>query len=314
MTALNSLLMADTAAGIEASLDPARVERFRASLSGPLAIVASGGSFTAALLWAHFHEAAGYPSWPLTPYAFAARRLPAGTRVLLLSSGGNHHDILRTANLSRERGHATYAATCRADSPLAERVSADAGPDMVFATSDPRHQDGLIAVHGIVAFAVLAARVYAGAGPWAARFEGATVTMPDAQPRFVVAFGTGVAEAAAVDFANKCHETGLAPAWHTDVRHFAHGQWMSLHGTDPDMLLVAFTTRSQRAYFERFSATLPPSIPRRHIEVDADGVDAGLRLLAHSIRSFDEMATRGRGAPTIDVIPGWCRALYDLEP
>jgi hypothetical protein len=314
MTALKSLFMADTAAGIEASFDIGRVERFRASLSGPLAIVASGGSFTAALLWAHLHEAAGYPAWPLTPYAFAGRRLPSDTRVLLLSHGGTHHDILRTADLARERGHLTYAATCREDSPLAERVIAHAGPHTVFATSEPRHQDGLIAVHAIVAFAVLAARVYAGAGPWAPCFEGATVTMPDAQPRFVVAFGSGVAEAAAVDFANKCHETGLAPAWHTDVRHFAHGQWMSLQGSDPDMLLVAFTTRAQRAYFERFSATLPPSIQRRHITADAEGVNAGLLLLAHSIRSFDEMATRGRGAPTIDLIPGWCRALYDLEP
>ncbi len=314
MTALNTSFMRETAAGIESSLDPGRVERFRSLLDGPLAIVASGGSFTTALLWAHLHESAGSPAWAMTPHAFSQRLLPAGTRVLLLSASGHHHDIVRNAELSIERGYETRAVTCRAGSPLGERVGRAASPDAVFVVGEPRHADDVIAVQTIVAFAVLAARTYAGPGPWAPCFEGDTCGLPACVPRFVVAFGAGAAEPAAVDFANKCQEAGLAAAWQTDLRHFAHGQFMMLSSAMPDALLVAFATRSQRMYVERFAAVLPPTTPLHRIEVETEGAAAALSLIARGMRSFEQLLACGGGPPTMATLPAWGRAVYELEP
>jgi fructoselysine-6-P-deglycase FrlB-like protein len=234
--------------------------------------------------------------------------------VLFLSVSGHHHDIIRTARLARLRGCDARAVTSRSDSPLARSVTRDGSPDAAFVTPEPRYADGLIAVHGIVTFAVLAARMYAGSGPWAPCFEVDGAAMPTQVPGFVVALGAGAAEPAAVDFANKCQEAGLAPAWQTDVRHFSHGQWMTLHDAGTGVLLVAFATRSQRPYLERFAAVLPSSVPLLPIVVDTEGAPAALSLLARSMRSFEELAARGRGAPTLETIPAWGRGLYELEP
>jgi fructoselysine-6-P-deglycase FrlB-like protein len=324
MNALNTALMAETAADIDARVDPRLIERLRARIDGPLAVVASGGSFTAATLWAHLHESAGHPAWAMTPYAFRQRALAADVRVLLLSAGGHHHDILSCAAVATERGHDTRAV-CRTPSPLAELVGAAGSPDDVLGMPETLHADGMIAVHALVGLAVLAARVYGGAGlaapghaalsaaQWTTLFGDDAVSLPAPVPRFVIAFGAGAAEPAAVDFANKCQETGLAPAWQTDVRHFAHGQFMMLHGGRPDMLLLAFATGSQRAYLERFAATIAPATMLRRIEVETEGAAAALALLARGMRTFEQLAARIGGQPTIAALPTWGRALYELE-
>ena len=305
--------MRATAEAIEASLDTSRIDRFRALLDGPLAVVASGGSFTTALLWAHLHEAAGWPAWAMTPYSFSERKLPAGTRVLLLSAGGQHHDIVRAAAISAERGYDTRAVTCHAHSPLADRVGGAMPDGAVLAIGALPRPDGLIAVQALVAFGVLAARIYHGPGRWADLFDVDGIEPPPSRPRFVVAFGAGAAEPAAVDLANKCQEAGLAPAWATDVRHFSHGQFMMLRSAGPDTLLVSFATRGQRDYVERFASALPPSIPLRRIDVETEGAAAALSLLARSMRSFERLVELGGGAPTTDVLPAWGWTLYELK-
>jgi fructoselysine-6-P-deglycase FrlB-like protein len=313
MASLDTAFMRGTAEAIEASLDSHRIDRFRALLDGPLAIVASGGSFTTALLWAHLHEAAGWPAWAMTPYNFSQRKLPADTRVLLLSAGGHHHDIVRAAAISAERGYETRTATCHAHSPLAERVAGSMPDGSVFAIGALPRPDGLIAVQALVAFGVLAARLYDGPGRRAELFEVDGMEPPVSRPRFVVAFGAGAAEPAAVDLANKCQEAGLAPAWATDVRHFSHGQFMMLRSAEPDTLLVSFATRGQRDYVDRFAAALPPSIPLHRIDVETEGVAAALSLLARSMRSFERLVELGGGAPTMAVLPAWGWTLYELE-
>ncbi len=320
MNALKTTVMPETAAAVEAAVAARLIERFRARLEGPLAVVASGGSFTAALLWAHLHESAGHAAWAMTPYAFRQRPLPASTRVLLLSAGGHHHDIIGSATIALQRGHDTRAV-CRAPSPLAELIVAAGSHEDLVGLPETPHADGMIAVHALVALAVLAARAYAGEGSgptaatasWAAAFAGDGVPIAGPLPRFVVTLGAGVAEPAAVDFANKCQEAGLAPAWHTDLRHFAHGQFMMLHAGHPDMLLLAFASRSQRAYLERFAATIAPAAVLRRIEVDTEGAPAALALMARGMRTFEHLAALGGGAPTLAAVPEWGRALYDLE-
>ena len=313
MASLGTAFMRETADAIESSLDSVRIDRFRALLEGPLAIVASGGSFTTALLWAHLHEAAGWPAWAMTPYSFSQRRVPADTRVLLLSAGGHHHDIVRAAAIAAERGYEMRTATCHAHSPLAERVASSMPDGSVLAIGPLPRPDGLIAVQALVAFSVLAACIYDGPGSRAELFDVDGIAPPAAVPRFVLAFGAGAAEPAAVDLANKCQEAGLAPAWATDVRHFSHGQFMMLRSVGPDSLLVSFATRDQREYVERFAAVLPPATPLHRIEVETEGAAAALALLARSMRSFEGLVELGGGAPTTSLLPDWGWTLYELE-
>lgn len=317
-------LLTVTARRAEAALEPARLARFGATLDGPLAVVGSGGSLSTALLWAHLHEARrGAPAWALTPYQLVERGVPPSTRVLLLSAGGAHHDILRAARHGAARSWALRAVTCRAGSPLAEVVGAACGPDAVLALPEPLGDDGVLAIHGLAPVALLAARLHeepAGAGGWTACFAGATpLTLPAQlrRPRFVVALGAGVATAAAADFAGRSQESGLAPAWHTDPRNFAHAQFLALADGPPgEALVVSFALAHERPFLDRWLATLPPETPRLRIEPSSEGATgarAGLELLLRGVRTFEALG-RATGAHfDLAELPAWGRALYFLE-
>ena len=195
MTSLNTGVLRETAAGSSRRSVPTAVARFRSRIDGPLAIVGSGGSFTTALLWAHLHESAGHPAWALTPYAFAQRRLPAGTRVLVLSAGGDHHDAVRSA-ASRPRARVPDVRRHLPRRLAARRVrrSRQRRQAPCSSSNEPVHADDLIAVQGVVAFAVVAARIYAGPGPVGAVLRRRRVSSRRRGRRsFVVAFGAGAA-------------------------------------------------------------------------------------------------------------------------
>ena len=99
-----------------------------------------------------------------------------------------------------------------------------------------------------------------------------------------------------------------------EIANFAHGQFMMLQAPAEDALLVAFATRGEREYVERFAVTLPPTVKLHRIEAETDGAGAALSLLARSMRCFDQLVERSGGAPTLQGLPPWGRALYGLEP
>ena len=79
---------------------------------------------------------------------------------------------------------------------------------------------------------------------------------------------------------------------------------MMLQAPAEDALLVAFATRGEREYVERFAATLPPTVRLHRIEADTEGAGAALSLLARSMRSFERLVeTWRRGANAARPLP-----------
>ena len=277
-----------------------RIERLRAALDGPLAVVAAGQTHAAALLWARLHEAGGQPAWALTPYELVQRGAPPGARVLILSVSGRQHDVLAAAH-SVAGVRPAIAVTCDRSAPLTRVVRG--GTDDGDAVILPRAP----APAAIVPMAVLAARVYAGMGSWVEAFRGARpATLHATPPRNVVCAGAGLAFPAAYDFAARCLGSGFAPARATDIRNLAHAESASF---DPgrDWLLAAAAGSEQRTYLARAIETLPEDAAAIRLESDRVDAHAALELLAQSIVTFAALG----GAPGDR--PEWATRLSRLS-
>lgn len=287
-----------------------RIERLRQSLSGPLAVVAAGGTRTAARLWARLHEHAGWPAWSMSPYELTQRPLPEGTRVLLLSASGRHHDLLAAARSAIARGAPTFAVTCDPRAPLCSvvREAREGNDAIVLPATAPRV--GLVSPAAVVPMLVLAAGMYGG-GPWAPCFRDAEPgPLPVGRPRRMVVLGAGLAAPAAADFANKCLESGFAFARWTDARDFAHGEFMTV---DPaDTWVTSFAIGAQRRYIGRFLAFLPHDVQVLKLETIREGAAGALRLLARGAVAFDRLAEAAGTLPTPADLPAWAKQVYKL--
>lgn len=312
---LNTDPLEETARDIEQAITKEQAAALRARLDGPLAVVAAGGSMPAAAFWAQLHERyANQPAWALPPFALVDRGVPSGARVLVLSAGGGHHDVLRAARAATGAGAVASAVVCRPSSPLSRWMTEAGGPDAVLELPKPVAADKVLAVHAMVPLLVAAARLYGGVGPWAPCFGAPAEPASPSRPRYVVSLGTGFAAPAAMDFAYKCKESGLAPAWYDDVRDFAHGPFITLDRVPEGALVVAFATGEQRAYLERYLEGFPTSARVVLVSVASSGITAGLELFARSMRTFEQF---GREADVLcgpERIAAWGAGIYNLEP
>ncbi len=277
-----------------------RVERLRAALDGPLAVVAAGQTHAAAVFWARLHEATGHPAWAMSPYDLLQRGAPSGARVLVLSVSGRHHDVL-AATRSVASDHPTFAVTCDRSAPLVRVVrGAHEKSDAVVLPSAPRPV-------AIVPMLTLAARAYGGRGWWTAAFGNARpAPVTSERPRAVVCVGAGLASPAAVHFAACSAGLGLAPARATDIRQFAHAETASF---DPaqDWLVCAAAGPDQSAYAQRVLDELPSGTTTLRFWSETGDICGALSLLAQSIVTFAALE-----ASAVDR-PDWATRLARLS-
>jgi fructoselysine-6-P-deglycase FrlB-like protein len=303
----------ETAERAEAALVGWRLDRLRRALEGPLAVVASGGTMTAAQLWVLLHRQAGHAAWALTPDALAEEGVPAGTRVLILSAAGRHHDVLRAARLALEAGASVHAVVGDADAPLGALLRGHDDAHQVFVLPRSERRDQVLAVHALVPFLVLAGQLYGDGGPYAPLFaEAKPAATPEARPGMVVTLGAGLGGPAAFDFAWRTLESGLGPAWHTDVRNFAHGAFMPLVGRSRDALVLSFAPRSQRAYLDRYFRAFDPEVTVVRVETPHEGAFGALDLLGRGLATSAALLAGHGVSPRVEDLPPWGTAIYFL--
>lgn len=273
----------------------------QAALEGPLAIIATGGSFALAVLWARLHEAAGWPAWALTPADFCARALPPGTQVLVLSASGRHHDILRAARHAER----PYAVVCDRSAPLCDLVRSRGGDALIL---PPVAATGLGDHRPSIGFLSLLARWHGVSA--SALFERTPPDVSVDRPAHVLTLGAGLAAPAAIDFANRCRETGLATARATDLRDVAHGDLLAVPLATT--CLVLFAPTAQDAYQAEYLRVLPPDLDRIEITTPHAGALAGIDLLLQAGRLSAAWQQRFDTRPSIASLPDWLKALYRL--
>ncbi len=298
----------------ESQLVSWRVQRFREALEQPLVIVAAGGTETAGALWARLHERAGQPAWVTHPQDFLARPIPAGAAALILSTSGRHHDLLGAARHALKSGAPTHAVVTAERSPLVALVR-DAGKDNVsFSLPALGPEASRYDLHCTLPMSLLAAHLYEGGGPWAACFEGDPFPLPDGLPTDIVTLGVGLARPIALDFAQKCRESGLAPAHTTELRQFAHGGVMAVR--PGETWLVCCAMGDESAYLDRYLAQIPDDVTVLRLETQGQDVRSALNLLARSMMTFAALADRAGQHPDRSRFPHWASKLrlLPLDP
>lgn len=305
--------MGDTAERAEAALVGWRVDRLRAALRGPLAVVAAGCTATAARLWALLHRRSGQPAWVLTPDGLAEEGVPPGAGVLVISASGRHHDVLRAARIALDAGAPTHAVVADPDAPLVSLLRARDDRHQVMVLPPPVKRDQVLAVHGLVPLLVVAAQVYGEGGPFAPFFSRAEpAPVPTIRPRLVAALGSGLAGPAAFDFACRTIESGIGAAWSTDARNFAHGGFMPLADRGDEAVVVSFALPAQRAYLDRYFRVFDAGVPVVRVETPFAGTAGALDLLARGLVTFERLLLQHRQPPRIEDLPSWGAAIYFL--
>ncbi len=303
----------ETAERTEAALVGWRLDRLRRAIEGPLAVVASGGSMTAARLWVLLHRRAGNPAWALTPDGLIEEGVPPGTSVLILSAAGRHHDVLRAARRTIDLGVPTHAVVGDGEAPLGALLRGHDDSHQVFVLPRPERRDQVLAVHALVPFLVLAGQLYGEGEPVSPVFQDAEpADLPDRRPEMLVALGAGVGGPAASDFAWRTLESGFAPAWSTDVRNFAHGAFMPFVQRGGAGMVLSFAPRAQRNYLDTYFRAFDPAVHVVRVETTLDGALGALDLLARGLATFDRLLARHRVTPRIEDLPAWGTAIYFL--
>jgi|JI10StandDraft_1071094.scaffolds.fasta_scaffold37757_5 hypothetical protein len=284
-----------------------RLVRLRAFLDGPLAIVATGNTLALATLWARLHETTGRPAWSLTPADFRQRPLPTGTRVLLLSATGRHHDILGAARHAARPGTRIHAVVHDGSAPLCDLVRAGGG-DVTVLPPPPPPADLADPWVGIPML-VLAGTVY-GLGPVEQVFVPAVhPDPPTTRPGFVLALGAGLASPAAQAFATRCRESGFCMAAAGDRRNVTHGDLMPI---DPSVTwLVHFALPDDAPRLAAYDQHLPVMATTRLV-CDATGVTGAISLFLKGSALFRAAVERFDCRPTTTTLPDWIKALYRL--
>ena len=265
---------------VESELVGWRLSRLRDALRGPLAIITAGGLRPVAALWARLHEASGHAAWTLTPYDFLERSVPPGTRILILSRRGRHHDVLAAARHAERIGCAVHGIVESAKAPLVSMVR-NFSPDnevvildSVAQSEDPWH------LCRCVAMTMLATALYPHDGPRAAAYSTRVPSLPTTVPKQVVGLGVGLAYPAALDFSIRVAEVGLAASVATDPRNASHA--LARPYEPEETWFVFFTLPDHLAYATRFADHLPEAVGRTFVTTTRSGAAGAIELMARS--------------------------------
>ena len=297
---------------------------------GPLLVVGSGGSLSAAKLAATYHESAtGRVARAITPLEFRdLDDLDGETSVMLLTAGGSNKDILSA--LARAQAHeprAVVAVVMKSGSRLAKAARESDDRTHLFEFPVPFGKDGYLATNSLLGSAILLARTYFRRFDLpkslarllgvvelkdyfaAIRFE--TAGCFD-RPYLMVLFDRATS-AGAADIETRFSEAALAAVQLADLRNFGHGrhQWLARFGESTAVL--SLHAPENRSLARRTLALVPAGIPRGSIEVPAPSpVSEIVALVASMLTAADAGKARGidPGRPRV---PDFGRKLYRLS-
>jgi hydroxymethylpyrimidine pyrophosphatase-like HAD family hydrolase/fructoselysine-6-P-deglycase FrlB-like protein len=299
-----------------------------------LVCVGSGGSFSAAVLAAWFHEQfTAQLAVPATPLQAAKLSSIRKSAALVLSAGGKNPDVLGVFKALLEHEPKTLGALCLAlGSPLAELCSRYEFVSCAeFET--PTGKDGFVATNSLLAFGTIIWRAYSELSGVAVdpeltleRILGATSGLEEwssnlahecdplwQRPYLIVLHGAAATQAAALDLESKFSEAAIGSIQVTDYRNFAHGRhhWLDKKRAETGVLAIALDDEAVLA--EKMLRLLPPDIPVARLRIGGSGAMSAIAALVSSLYVAG-FAASARG---IDAgkpgVPDFGRRIYNLN-
>lgn len=295
-----------------------------------VAVVGSGGSYSAARIVALFRELSHHAvTTTHTPLEFLSLISRLSPRVLLLSAEGKNKDILASLSASADADLAACAMTLTTDNALVARATS-MGTPRVFSYEMDWVKDGYLATNSLLATVLLMYRAFFGdedflgeLGPIFAehRLVERRRHFQDIQPALratkqsLLVLHSADATAFAVDLASKLVEAAVAPVQVTDLRQFAHGQHLLLSVDDRvPAVIVAYSAADEplaRATGNLFPAWVSPV----YIEIGGTTPqDIAITGLLDAMFLAEALATEMPYDIGDPPVPSFGRAIHQLDP
>lgn len=241
-----------------------------------VAVVGSGGSFSAAYVIARFRELAHRThSVYLSPMAFFDFLLSNGNcRSILLSAEGKNTDILAACSAARSFDIECAALTFTQTNPLT--LSNDIYHSLRLFTFDmPWGKDGYLATNTLVGMVALFYKALLGDTDYAKNqlsevvnekylqsaraYWSSNIIKPEPKDSFLVLYDYCTASFA-VDFESKISESALGTVQLSDFRQFAHGRHFGLSLGDQAPTVIAIYSPGTSDIAQRTIKLFPPNI------------------------------------------------------
>lgn len=306
-----------------------QLRRFLSRWSGEhVAVVGSGGSYSAALIVALFRELVHHsPTSAVTPLEFDAMLRRLSPRTLLLSAEGKNRDVLAAARAAQAADLSSAALTLTTSNPLLEFAAAHASL-RAFAFQMDWGKDGYLATNSLAATSLLAYRALFGHNDFMAQlgplfhperliarrnhFRSWTGLERARRSGLLVLF-SAQAKPFAVDLESKFAEAALAHVQTADLRQFAHGRHLQLAAQSP-MAVILVTSVEEASLALATAQLLPPTVQQWMIELDGqreqDTAIAGLIDAMFVTDAFAQAAGIDPGQPEV---PEFGRAIHAID-
>lgn len=293
-----------------------------------VAVVGSGGSFSAAVVGALFRELAHHsPTYALTPHEFASLTRRLAPRVLLLSAEGKNKDILASAKVSAEADLAAACITLQVSNPLLD-FAAESRAIQPFSFQMSWIKDGYLATNSLLATVLLLYRTFFGQSDFErlqqsvlnedqlsarrARLQGQLDAAAVRNSGLIVLYGAQ-AKAFAIDIESKLTESALAWVQLADLRQFAHGRHLQLASPSPvPPVLIAFGPR-ERALAEATAKCLPMPAVLLALKGEADQ-DLAISGILDAIYLTEAIAKGTMYDPGQPDVPTFGREIHSIDP
>ncbi|MFH1814395.1 MAG: hypothetical protein ABIF28_09555 [Pseudomonadota bacterium] len=310
--------------------DVSNLARFLTRWKGEhVAIVGSGGSFSAAVIGALFRELSHHcVTTPVTPHEFTGVSHRLMPRILLISAEGKNKDILLAARAAEAADLAVAALTLTASNPLialAQRTKAV----RVFAFQMDWIKDGYLATNSLLATVLLlyrsffSERDYQGLAALmsperlgARRLElQACGDLVELRQRGMLLLFSAQAKPFAVDLESKLSEAALVAVQMCDLRQFAHGRHLQLADPDNAPLVFLACSAAERSLAIATLQLIPATSRPRLIEIEGSSEhDIAVSGLVDAMYVTEALARKAGRDPGNPQVAHFGRALHDLDP
>lgn len=295
-----------------------------------MAVVGSGGSFSAAATVALFRELAHHSvTTTHTPLEHVQTLEHLSPKTLLLSAEGKNKDILAAATATARADVAACGVTLTKSNPLAD-LARRGGSPRLFTFEMDWVKDGYLATNSLLAMTLLFYRVFFGdeafrdnIGPLLAegrlirrRAEFSSLCEEIRKHRRpLLVIHSARAKLFAIDLESKLAESAWGTVQITDLRQFAHGRHLQLAYSDQRPFPIAVNAEMERGLARATTALLPEDPGYIAIEIDGSTVqDTAIAGLVDAML-FTEALAIGLpydiGQPTV---PSFGYSIHSIDP
>jgi len=295
------------------TIDIDQLKKTVLSLKGPIYIIGSGGSLSAACYFEYSFSERGTFAKSLTPLEFILdKSIGRESNVIFISASGKNKDIVFAFKEAVQRDcNMITSITMRENNPLMALSD-----DCIYALNEniilPSGKDGFLATNSLVAFFVIIYRLFNNKTydlkPFNQKHFSSKATTIGYE--YLIVLYSNSTKSVAVDIESKCSEAGLTAVLLCDYRNFGHGRhnWLDKKSNTS---IISLQTPLDEKLAKKTISHLPQEIPV--IELSSDKKNDPIELVIKSFWMINNLGVQVNIDPGRPGVPDYGRKLYNLS-